>query len=76
MVGRYQKGQTVNIEVLPFRSTLLLASYAKFSEPSIEGCDYEIVRDVVGKPLKINLLAFPGEKKISLFMMRSVLFRR
>ena len=63
MIGRYQKGQTVKIEVLPFRSTLLLASYAKISEPSIEGCDYEIVRDVVGKPLKINLLAFPGEKK-------------
>ena len=67
MIGRYQKGQTVKIEVLPFRSTLLLASYAKFSEPSIEGCDYEIVRDVVGKPLKINLLAFPGEKKNIIF---------
>jgi len=63
MMGRYQKGQTVKIEVLPFRSTLLLASYTKVSEPSIEGCDYEIVRDVLGKPLKINLLAFPGEKK-------------
>ncbi len=63
MIGRYQKGQTVKIEVLPFRSTLLLASYAKFSEPSIEGSDYEIVRDVTGKPLKINLLGFPGEKK-------------
>jgi len=63
MMGQYQKGQTVKIEVLPFRSTLLLATYAKLSEPSIEGCDYEIVRDVLGKPLKINLLAFPGEKK-------------
>jgi hypothetical protein len=63
MMGRYQKGESVKIEVLPFRSTLLLASYAKVSEPTIEGCDYEIVRDVLGKPLKINLLAFPGEKK-------------
>jgi len=25
--------------------------------------NYEIVRDVTGKPLKINLLGFPGEKK-------------
>jgi hypothetical protein len=63
IIGRYQKGQTVQIEVLPFRSTLLLASYAKISEPTIEGSDYEIVRDVTGKPLKINLLGFPGEKK-------------
>jgi len=31
--------------------------------PSIEGCDYEIVRDVPGKPVKINLLVFPGERK-------------
>jgi hypothetical protein len=67
MIGRYQKGQTVKIEILPFRSTLLLASFEKISEPSIEGCDYEIVRDVVGKPIKINLLSLPGEKKNIIF---------
>ena len=63
VIGRFKYGQTANIEVLPFRSCLLIATTEKLQEPSIEGCDYEIVRDVAGKPLKINLLAFPGERK-------------
>ena len=63
VIGRFKRGQTVKIEVLPFRSALLLASSEELSEPSVEGCDYEIVRNTDGKPLKINLLAFPGEKK-------------
>lgn len=63
VIGRFKKGQTVKVEVLPFRSALLIASTEKVSEPTVEGCDYEIIRDVKGKPLKINLLAFPGDKK-------------
>ena len=63
VIGRFKKGQAVKIEVLPFRSALLLATFEKLLEPSVEGCDYEIVRDVAEKPLKINLLAFPGERK-------------
>jgi len=64
VIGKFKNGQTVNIEVLPFRSCLLIATTEeKELGPSIEGCDYEIVRDVAEKPLKINLLAFPGETK-------------
>jgi hypothetical protein len=63
VIGRFKKGQTVKIEVLPFRSCLLIATSEKQQEPSVEGCDYEIVRNVAGKTLKINLLALPGEKK-------------
>lgn len=63
VIGRFKKGQTVKVEVLPFRSALLIASSEKLSETSVEGCDYEIVRNIDGKPLKINLVAFPGEKK-------------
>lgn len=66
VIGRFKKGQTVSIEVLPFRSCLLIVTSEQQQGLSIEGCDYEIVRDVAGKPVKINLLAFPGElKKIS-----------
>jgi len=63
VIGRFRKGQTVNIEVLPFRSCLLMATSVKQQDPSIEGCDYEVVRNVAGKPVKISLLAFPGETK-------------
>ena len=63
VIGRFKKGRTVNIEVLPFRSCLLMATSVKQQDPSIEGCDYEVVRDVAGKPVQISLLAFPGETK-------------
>jgi hypothetical protein len=63
IIGRFKKGQTVTIEVLPFRSCLLIASSAKQTGPVVEGCDYEVVVDVPGKPLIINLLGLPGEKK-------------
>jgi hypothetical protein len=63
VIGRFKKGESVNVEVLPFRSCLLIASSDKNSGPVIEGCDYEVVRSVSGKSLVINLLGFPGEKK-------------
>jgi len=63
VIGRFKKGQTVTVEVLPFRACLLIATSEKQTGLSIEGCDYEIVRDVAGKSLRINLLGFPGEKK-------------
>jgi hypothetical protein len=63
VIGRFKKGQSVNVEVLPFRSCLLMATSEKQQDPTIEGCDYEVVRDVAGKPVQINLLAFPGETK-------------
>ncbi len=63
VIGRFRKGQAITVEVLPFRSCLLIASSAAQSDPVVEGCDYEVVRDVPGKPLIINLLGFPGETR-------------
>lgn len=62
-IGKFKRGQAVKIEVLPFRSCLLIATVEKLQELTVEGCDYEIVKDVAGKPLEINLLGFAGEKK-------------
>ncbi len=61
-IGRFKKGQSVTVEVLPFRSCLLIVSSAKQPKPVVEGCNYE-VEDVIGKPSIITLLGFPGEKK-------------
>jgi hypothetical protein len=76
VIGRFKKGQTVDIEVLPFRSALLQATSEKLPDPSIEGDDYEIVRGVTGKPLKINLLAFPGEMKSITFHCKGISFKQ
>jgi hypothetical protein len=62
IIGTFRKGDTVEVEVLTFRSCLLMAT-SKQPEFGIKGCDYEVVRDVLGKPVKIKLLAKPGEKR-------------
>ena len=60
MLGSFKKGDTVKVTVLPFRSHAMIIS----SEPSLElgvnGCAYEVVRDVPGKPATLHLLGMPG----------------
>jgi len=62
VIGSYPYGSTVEIEVLPFRACLIKVTTAKDTECSVEGCNYEVVREVDGKPMEIKLLGFPGEK--------------
>ncbi|MCF7975913.1 MAG: discoidin domain-containing protein, partial [Phycisphaerae bacterium] len=62
ILGTFNKGDVVDVEVLPFRSCLLRAT-SKPADFGIKGCDYEVVRDVPGKPLIVKLLAMPGEKR-------------
>lgn len=63
LLGRFEKGQKVNIEVLPFRSCLILVTSESQDDITVEGCDYQLIQHVPGKPVRIDLLAFPGEKK-------------
>jgi len=60
IIGKYKWGSEVAVEVLPFRSCLVMATSEPCSEIGITGCDYEIVRDTPGKPVKIKLLGMPG----------------
>ncbi|MCP4048425.1 MAG: hypothetical protein GY732_20805, partial [Gammaproteobacteria bacterium] len=62
LIGRFKKGATVEVQILPFRSCLLMAT-SKPGEFALKGCDYEVVRDIPGKPLLIKLLALPGETR-------------
>jgi len=68
--GRFEPGEEVVVEVLPFRSCLLMASSGLHDELGIVGCDYEIVRDTAGKSVRLKLLGMPGTReriKLSLF---------
>ncbi len=60
ILSRSSFGDTVDVEVLPFRSCLLLASSAVVDELAVEACQYEVVRDVAGKPAILRLLGEPG----------------
>lgn len=63
MLGTYAYGQSVKVTVLPFRSLLLSVSADKDPDQAgVEGTDFEIIRDVPGKPLEVKLLGFPGTK--------------
>ena len=60
-MGSFARGSTVEIEVGPFRSCLLLATTRPIDELGVSGCDYEIVRDTPGKSALIKLLGLPGK---------------
>ena len=62
MIGTFRRGDFVEVEVLPFRACLLRATSGP-PELGLRGCDYEVVRDVPGKPVLIRLLALPGEAR-------------
>lgn len=62
VLGTFAPGETVAIEVSPFRACLLIAS-TRPSELGIEGTDYQIVRDLPEKPVVIKLLGLPGESR-------------
>jgi hypothetical protein len=65
--GDFPSGAALEVEVPPFRSCLLLATSGVCDLPGVVGCDYEVVRDVPGRPVSIRLLGLPGtEARISL----------
>jgi len=60
-------GQSIDVEVMPFRSCLLLVTTDMVPEVVLKGCDYEVVRDTVGKDVIVNVMGYPGtEAKVSL----------
>lgn len=58
--GDLAYGSTVDLEVAPFRTCLLLLTTARCDEPSVLGTAYEVLRDVPGKPVLIQLKGLPG----------------
>jgi len=60
ILGRFDKGQEVEVTVPPFRGYGLLVCGGPSEELGVEGCEFEVVRDVPGKPAEIRLLAMPG----------------
>lgn len=59
-LGKYKQGDKVKVEVLPFRACLVLATSQPSKELGIQGCTYEVIRDMPGKPAIIKLMGMPG----------------
>jgi hypothetical protein len=62
LVGRFPSGRTAVIDVLPFRTSLVMATASPLRETVLAGSDYEIVRDVPGRDVRIKILGFPGSR--------------
>jgi len=60
ILGEFAYGDTVTVTVEPFRSCLLMVTAEPCEEIGVLGCDYEVVRDVPDKPVRLKLLGMPG----------------
>ncbi|HCC70596.1 MAG TPA: hypothetical protein DEQ09_05525, partial [Bacteroidales bacterium] len=60
IIGSFEKGQSLDIPVDPFRSALVLVCPDNEGGIGIKGCDYELIREVKDKPVIIKLKGFPG----------------
>ncbi len=65
--GTFPQGSTVDVEVAPFRSCLLLVTTRDCDEPGVLGSDYEVIRNIEGKSVILHLKGLPGtEARISI----------
>ncbi|WP_439185403.1 hypothetical protein [Carboxylicivirga taeanensis] len=58
--GSFEYGESVDIEVLPFKTCLIRVSSEEECEPYVKGTEYQLVRNVKDKSIVINLLGAPG----------------
>ena len=59
-LGVHPEGESVEVDVLPFRAAMLVVSSKKLEEPAIVGTPFHVVRDVPNQPVVFTLLGEPG----------------
>ena len=64
VIGTFNKGDKVMIDVDPFRSCLLIATTQDYDEPAIIGADYRVLKNLEGQPVEIELLGMPGTESV------------
>lgn len=61
VLGTFKRGDEVAVEILPFRSCLILVDARQTGGVGLRGCDYEVIRDVPGRDVVLRLLGRAGE---------------
>lgn len=60
-LGLFKMGDTVEIELMPFRATLIELSAASEAEPMLKNCEYEIIKETKkGVPVDVKILKCDG----------------
>ncbi len=62
VIGTFNKGDQVTVEVMPFRSSMLLATSKEYDEPALMGSDFQVIKNVKEQPIEIEILGMPGTK--------------
>jgi hypothetical protein len=62
VLGSFNKGDQVTVEVMPFRSSMLLATSKEYDEPALIGSDFQVIKNVNEQPVEIEVLGLPGTK--------------
>ena len=61
LIGIYEYGDTVDVELMPFRAHLFEAAVVSEAYPVLENCEYEMIReDAEGNPLEVKMLCCGG----------------
>ncbi|MDT8388924.1 MAG: hypothetical protein RRC34_00260 [Lentisphaeria bacterium] len=60
ILGQFAWGETVEVEIEPFRACLVMVSTAAISEIGFHGCDGEIIKDKAGEDAVVKLYGLPG----------------
>ncbi len=63
VIGEFKVGEKAEIQVAPFRASLILVTSNFDDEFYVEGTEYNVIKDVEGQPIEIELLGMPGETK-------------
>lgn len=74
VLGTYQSGDQIKIEVLPFRASMLLVTSEKYDEPALIGSDFQVIKNVAGQPVEIEILGMPGTKS-EITLLNSALYK-
>ena len=60
-LGVFNVGDTVRIEIMPFRASLVEVAVSDEAEPMLTGCEYEMIReDKDGTPLEVKIIKCAG----------------
>jgi hypothetical protein len=60
VLGSFNFGEKVNITVEPYRSCLLIISSKPIDEPAILGTDFNVIKNIDGQAVEIEVLGWPG----------------
>ena len=59
-IGEFKYDAQVDVSIAPFRSALFIVTTGEYTEPLIKGAEFEVVKNVPGQPILIDVLGMPG----------------